>query len=188
MNHRILVLLMFMLSGAGATYAADSRNQAFDQTFAYCRDVDGYLVTPPEWKQAQAPQEISASNSFSPLPDALLRQLKLKGNVIPPATAQQMALTVATLKPPNHGKVKDLTPPDQRYESHLPGGKKTSFPPGTTSYHYTFMPDLGYLGKDQVIYEIRANGKRYQVIVNFLIVPAVSDKGPSQCASEKFGQ
>jgi hypothetical protein len=175
-----------MLSGAGASHAADSRNPAFDKTFAYCRDIDGYLVTPPEWKQPQAPQEVSASNSFSPLPDALLRRLKVKGNVITPETAEKMALTVSVLKPPSHGKVKDLAPPDRRYDSHLPEGKTLSFPPGTTSYHYTFMPDLGYQGKDQVVYEVRANGNRYRVVVNFLVVPAVRDKGPSQCASEKF--
>ena len=182
----VSVLLLFMLSGAGASHAADSRNPAFDQTFAYCRDIDGYLVTPPEWKQTQAPQEISASNSFSPLPDALLRRLKVKGNVITPETAEKMALTVSMLKPPSHGKVKDWAPPDQRDHSHLPEGKTLSFPPGTTSYHYTFMPDLGYQGQDQVVYEVRANGNRYRVVVNFLVVPAVRDKSPSQCASEKF--
>ena len=182
----VSVLLLFMLSGAGASHAADSRNAAFDQTFAYCRDIDGYLVTPPEWKQTQAPQEISASNSFSPLPDALLRRLKVKGNVITPEPAEKMALTVSMLKPPSHGKVKDWAPPDQRDHSHLPERKTLSFPPGTTSHHYTFMPDLGHQGKDQVVYEVRANGKRYRVVVNFLVVPAVRDKGPSQCASEKF--
>ena len=31
----VSVLLLFMLSGAGASHAADSRNRAFDQTFAY---------------------------------------------------------------------------------------------------------------------------------------------------------
>ena len=185
-NPGVSVLLLFVLSGAGATQAADSRNPAFDQTFAYCRDIDGYLVTPPEWKQPQASQEISASNSFSPLPDALLRRLKVKGNVITPETAEKMALTVSMLKHPSHGKVKDLAPPDQRYHSHLPEGKALSFPPGTTSYHYTFMPDLGYQGKDKVVYEVRANGNRYRVVVNFLVVPAVRDKDPSQCASEKF--
>lgn len=182
----VSVLLLFMLSGAGASHAADSRNAAFDQTFAYCRDIDGYLVTPPEWKQPQAPQEISASNSFSPLPDALLRQLKVKGNVITPEPAEKMALTVSMLKPPSHGKMKDLAPPDQRDHSHLPERKTLSFPTGTTSYHYTFMPDLGYQGQDQVVYEVRADGNRYRVVVNFLVVPAVRDKSPSQCASEKF--
>lgn len=48
------------------------------------------------------------------------------------------------------------------------------------------MPDLGYQGEDQVVYEVRANGNRYRVVVNFLVVPAVRDKGSSQCASEKF--
>ena len=182
----VSVLLLFMLSGAGASHAADSRNRAFDQTFAYCRDIDGYLVTPPEWKQTQAPQEISASNSFSPLPDTLLRRLKVKGNVITPEPAEKMALTVSMLKPPSHGKVKDWAPPDQRDHSHLPERKTLSFPPGTTSHHYTFMPDLGYQGQDQVVYEVRANGNRYRVVVNFLVVPAVRDKSPSQCASEKF--
>ena len=182
----VSVLLLFMLSGAGASHAADSRNAAFDQTFAYCRDIDGYLVTPPEWKQPQAPQEISASNSFSPLPDALLRRLKVKGNVITPEPAEKMALTVSMLKPPSHGKMKDLAPPDQRDHSHLPERKTLSFPTGTTSYHYTFMPDLGYQGQDQVVYEVRADGNRYRVVVNFLVVPAVRDKSPSQSASEKF--
>ena len=97
-----------------------------------------------------------------------------------------MALTISVLKPPSLGIVKDLAPPDQRYDSHLPEGKTLSFPPGTTSYHYTFMPDLGYQGQDQVVYEVRANGNRYRVVVNFLVVPAVRDKSPSQCASEKF--
>ena len=186
MSSGVSVLLLFMLSGAGASHATDSRNPAFDQTYAYCRDIDGYLVTPPEWKQPQAPQEISASNSFSPLPDALLRRLKVKGNVITPETAEKMALTVSVLKPPSHGKVKDLVPPDQRYDSHLPEGKTLSFPPGTTPYHYTSMPDLGYQGKDQVVYEVRANGNRYRVVVNFLVVPAVRDKGLSQGVSENF--
>ena len=48
------------------------------------------------------------------------------------------------------------------------------------------MPDLGYQGADQVVYEVRANGNRYRVVVNFLVVPAVRDKDPSQSASEKF--
>ena len=82
--------------------------------------------------------------------------------------------------------MKDLVPPDQRYDSHLPEGKTLSFPPGTTPYHYTSMPDLGYQGKDQVVYEVRANGNRYRVVVNFLVVPAVRDKGLSQCVSENF--
>ena len=99
----VSVLLLFMFSGAGASHAADSKNLAFDQTFAYCRDIDGYLVTPPEWKQTQAPQEISASNSFSPLPAALLRRLKVKGNVITPETAEKMALTASVQKPPSRG-------------------------------------------------------------------------------------
>jgi hypothetical protein len=97
-----------------------------------------------------------------------------------------MGLTVVTLRPPRHGKVKDLTPPDKQYENNLPGGKTVPLPLGTTSYHYTFMPDLGYLGKDQVSYEVHANGKRYKVIVNLLIVPFVNDSGPSQCTAEKF--
>jgi len=186
MNLRISALLSFALLGAGAAYAADSSKQEYDQTFVYCRDVEWYMVTPPEWKRPQAPQEISSDNSFSPLPDALLRRLKIKGNVISPTTIQQMGLSVATLRSPSHGKVKDLTPPDKQYENHLPGGKTVLLPLGTTSYHYTFMPDLGYLGKDQVFYEVHAQGKRYKVIVNFMVVSAINDSGPPQCSSEKF--
>ena len=186
MNLKTLVLLVSLLPSVGAGYAAEVSSKRYDQTFTYCRDVDGYLVTPPEWKQPQAAPRMSASNSFSPLPDALLRQLKVKGNVLPPATIRKLGLAIDTLSPPQHGSVKDLTPPDQPYETHVSGGKTAPLPLGTTSYHYTFMPDLGYQGQDQGVYEVRANGNRYRVVVNFLVVPAVRDKSPSQCASEKF--
>lgn len=116
----------------------------------------------------------------------MLRQLRVKGNVLTPTTIQKLGLTVQTLRQPQHGRVQDLTPPDQRYETHLPGGKTAAFPAGTTSFHYTLMPDLGYLGQDQAVYEVRANGKRYKVVVNFLVVTAVRDGGPSQCSAEKF--
>ena len=49
MPPKILIPLALLLS-AGALHAADATGQRYDQTFVYCRDVDGYLVTPPEWK------------------------------------------------------------------------------------------------------------------------------------------
>lgn len=186
MKLKTLVLLAPLLLGVGAGYASEVSSKRYDQTFVYCRDVDGYLVTPPEWKQPQAPQEISASNSFSPLPDTLLRQLKVKGNVLTPAAIKKLELTVDALSLPQHGNIRDLTPPDKQYETHIPGGKTAPLPLGTTSYHYTFMPHLGYLGKDQAAYEVRANGKRYKVVVHFLVVTAVRERGPSQCSAEKF--
>lgn len=186
MTPKILMPLALLLLSAGPLYAADATGQRYDQTFVYCRDVDGYLVTPPEWKQPQAAPQSSASNDFSPLPEALLRQLRVKGNVLTPATIQKLGLTVQTLRQPQHGRVQDLTPPDQRYETHLPGGKTATLPAGTTSFGYTLMPDLGYLGQDQAVYEVRANGKHYKVVVNFLVVTAVRDGGPSQCSAEKF--
>ena len=179
MNLKTLVLLVSLLPGVGAGYAAEVSSKRYDQTFTYCRDVDGYLVNPPEWKQPQAAPQMSASNDFSPLPDALLRQLKVKGNVLPPATIRKLGLAIDTLSPPQHGSVKDLTPPDKPYEAHVSGGKTAPLPLGTTSYHYTFMPNLGYLGKDQAAYEVRANGKRYKVIVNFFAVTVFSNSGMS---------
>lgn len=58
MHPKILIPLLIMPLNVVAAYAADATGQRYDQTFVYCRDVDGYLVTPPEWKQPQAAPQI----------------------------------------------------------------------------------------------------------------------------------
>lgn len=43
------------------------------------------------------------------------------------------------------------------------------------AYFYTFVPDKDYLGQDRGIYEIMAFGLRYQVVINFWIVPIIAE-------------
>jgi hypothetical protein len=184
MNVRIFIFL-FLLLVVRAVSATEASTEEYAMTFRYCRDIDSYQVTPPELGKQESQQE-SANNDFSPLPDALLRLLKIKGNVLSPTTIKQMGLAIAVLRPPAHGRVRFVDPPDQQHKTHMPDGKTVPLPIGTTSHHYTFMPDLGYLGRDYVAYEVLAYGKRYKVVVNFLVVPVVNENEPATCMSEKF--
>lgn len=184
MNVRLFVLI-FLLLVVRAVSAAEASTQKYAMTFRYCRDIDSYSVTPPEMGK-QEPRRGSANNDFSPLWHELLRLLKIEGNLLSPTIIKEMGLAITVLRPPAHGKVEFVDPPDQQYETHMPDGKTVPLPIGTTSHHYTFLPDLGYEGKDYVAYEVLAYGKRYKVIVNFLVVPVVNDNEPATCMSEKF--
>ena len=76
-------VVLFVLLAAHAVAAAErahANDGKYVRAFSYCRDINSYLVTPPEWGK-QYPQQQSASHSFSPIPDAMLKMWKFKGNI-----------------------------------------------------------------------------------------------------------
>lgn len=52
----------------------------------------------------------------------------------------------------------------------------------------TYIPTEDFEGKDRAVFLVEANGKQYQVTVNFWVMPNVpdSDKGDSYCKEQKF--
>ncbi len=121
----------------------------------------GYEGTYKGCQDVQNLKPDSAHNSFSPLTG-----IPAQNNV--PIDKLDPKITV--LEAPKHGKVKIIN---------------------SEWYHYRFIPDKDYLGKDRVVYQVEAEGKRYKVILNFWIVPIVWDsKGEEQyapeCQDQKF--
>lgn len=162
-----IAVLLLSMGGAGQT-----QSHKYAQTFTYCRDIEiGY-----------------SSNDFSPLPDMLRRKLKLREDAFLPATIKKLNLVVNLLTSPKHGTIKDLAPPGTEHVNHMPDGTRVILPPGTMVFHYAFVPNPGYRGKDYVEYEVIASGKSYKVVVNFLVLGHVNDNGPAQCSSKKFGR
>ncbi len=140
-----------------------SPSQGYDRTYTGCQDVQNLK---PD----------SAHNTFSPFFRDLLKRLgKKAGAIFTPEWMAKVNLKVTELEAPKHGKIKvfDPLPPSPLY------------PAGSLSYHYIFMPDLGYVGKDRVVYEIKAKGKRYKATINFWVVPVVMEDY-HECKYQKF--
>jgi hypothetical protein len=88
---------------------------------------------------------------------------------------------VRLIQAPMHGKVTlhdGITPIDV-------GSTET----GTNSYTHQFIPTENYIGKDQALFEVEANNKKYRVTVNFWVMSTVFDdgQGNTNCKREKFG-
>ncbi|HEY6020949.1 MAG TPA: hypothetical protein VIY48_13920 [Candidatus Paceibacterota bacterium] len=173
----IFLYILLTAHAVAATEMPQANDGKYARIFTYCRYANSYLVTPPEWGE-QRPQQQYADNDFSAIPTAMWKMWKTKGNVFSPEAIKKMGLSIVELEAPKHGKTLSLDRPDEQLENHTLDGKTVLLPLGSRSFDYTFMPELGYLGKDRVVYEVKAYGKRYKVIVNFVVVPVVGDDEP----------
>lgn len=123
--------------------------------------AQGYENVYTECQDVQNRNPNSANNDFSPLIGVPAQNGVPIGKLDPKITV---------LEPPKHGRVKVID---------------------AAWYFYHFIPNKDYLGKDRVVYEIEAKGKRYKVTINFWVMPVVVDpKGDDpyvpDCLYQKF--
>lgn len=151
-----------------------NQERTYDMEYAFCQDVDGYPVFPPEWKRKQPefPPQGSAVNDFSPLwiPEPAKPQ-----NISWKDWATQLNVKVTELEAPKHGKIV-ITSPEW--------------------YGYSYLPRRGYLGKERAVYEIEVQDKRYKLTVNFWVMKIVTwlrgagsenaDVSTQECLRQKF--
>ncbi len=106
----------------------------------------------------------SAVNDFSPISDEFLRQIGAKhGDTV--EELKRYRVTLVT--PPQHGQVKLVYEP---------------------SHHWAYLPTQNYEGTDRVIFLVESQGKRYKVVVNFLVAQIFDENRQSQvCDSIDFG-
>lgn len=147
---------------------AAGQSQSNDQTFSVCQDIDGRMPIPAIGGGVKYKSGQSAFNDFGPLPRELYERWALPVSaVFSPERIAELGLKVTQIEAPKHGKAEVVSAP---------------------SFHYVYIPDKDYLGKDRVVYEIEAQGKRYKVTINFWVVPLVgrgADDVP-ECLNQKF--
>ena len=136
----------------------------YEGVYTTCQDIKH--TTHP----ISAANPVPATNDFSPLFGALIQRVGIgPGEVLSPEKIAKIGLKISELEPTKHGKVEVVYAP---------------------SNHYAYIPDKGYLGKDRVVYEIEAHGKRYKATINFWVVPVVwygrDGKAKPQCLDQKF--
>ena len=155
-----------------------SPSQGYEKVYSACQDIDGYRVSPSEWGPQRPPQE-SGLNSFGlPFHEEMYKRWgKTPGAIQSSEWVAKVNLKITELEAPKHGKVVVRKIDHPLAEANNPFWDS-----------YTFMPDLGYVGKDRVVYQVEAEGKRYKVILNFWVVPVVgrdADDVP-ECLNQKF--
>ncbi len=171
-------------SGAAVSKQSGTVGQSKDYAGIHtnCQDVAGQIAVPaPGGGVTYDEGALYTSRSFGMFPEQLYKRWgKTPGAIQSSEWVAKVNLKITELEAPKHGKVIVKKIDHPLAEANNPFWDS-----------YSFIPDKDYLGKDRVVYEIEAEGKRYKLVLNFWVVPVVTyPKGDvpyvPECQSQKF--
>ena len=110
----------------------------------------------------------SAQNVFSPLLHEVLKRLG-SPKIVSIKWLSSLNAKASLIEAPNHGQIDTL----DTSQSFI--------------HDYIFKPEAGYTGQDRAVYLIEAQGKRFKVTINFLVLPVVWEE-IQQCKYVKFNK